>query len=33
VLISAASLDEAGHWAAQYIEVVEAAEADLREVE
>jgi hypothetical protein len=33
VLISASSLDEAGRWAAQYIEAVEADEADVREVE
>ena len=33
VIISAASLDEAGAWAARYIDVVGAQEVDVREVE
>jgi hypothetical protein len=33
VLLSAASLDEAAGWATRYLEVVEAGEVDLREVE
>ena len=33
VVVSASSLDEAGRWAARYIEAVEADEADLRELE
>jgi hypothetical protein len=33
VLISAESLEEAARWAARYLEVVEADEVDLREVE
>ena len=33
VIVSAQSLDEAGRWAARYLEVVEADEVDVRELE
>ena len=33
VIVSAASLDQAGHWAARYIDAVGAQEVDVREVE
>jgi hypothetical protein len=33
VIVSAESLDAAGRWAAQYIDVVQADEVDLRELE
>jgi len=31
--VSAASLEEAGRWAVQYLDTVEADEVDLRELE
>lgn len=33
VIVSAESLDEAGQWAMKYLDVVEADEVDLRELE
>ena len=33
VIVSAESLDEAGRWAARYIEAVEATEVEVRELD
>lgn len=33
LVLSAASLEDAGRWAAQYVDAVEADEVDLRELE
>ena len=33
VVVSAAALDDAGHWAVKYLHAVGAGEADLRELE